>query len=78
MKTPQVDALPGMTPLGIKTPPVRAGSVVMLRAGFGANPESQETVTGWHNDIKNGRAGIDYDNGHRWAYADQIVSVITY
>jgi len=60
---------------------VRAGSVVMLRPGFGAAPPRQVTLTEVHEEIKNGRPGVDYElapGDSRWAYLDQVDRVITY
>jgi hypothetical protein len=55
---------------------VREGSVVMVRGGFGTEPPKKVVVNSVDPDIKNGRAGIDYDD--RWAYLDQVISVIKY
>jgi hypothetical protein len=60
---------------------IREGSVVIVRGGFGQEPPKEVVVDEVHEDIKNGRAGIDYteaDGNTRWAYLDQVQKVITY
>ena len=60
---------------------IREGSVVIVRGGFGQELPKQVVVDEVHEDIKNGRAGIDYteaDGNTRWAYLDQVQKVITY
>jgi hypothetical protein len=60
---------------------IREGSVVIVRGGFGQELPKEVVVDEVHEDIKNGRAGIDYteaDGNTRWAYLDQVQKVITY
>jgi len=60
---------------------VRAGSVVVLRPGFGADLPRQVTLIEVHADIKNGRPGVDYElapGDGRWAYLEQVDQVVTY
>ena len=60
---------------------IREGSVVIVKGGFGQELPKEVVVEEVHEDIKNGRAGIDYTeaDGHsRWAYLDQVQKVITY
>lgn len=52
------------------------GKRVVVKGGFGTEPEREVTVTGKERDVKSGYAGIDYleDDGRaRWAYLDQVV-----
>lgn len=65
----------------IKLEQIREGSVVMVRGGFGTEPARQATVEAVEANIKNGRAGIDYvtrEGDSRWAYLDQVQSVVAY
>jgi hypothetical protein len=60
---------------------IREGSVVIVRGGFGQEPPKEVVVDEVHEDIKNGRAGIDYteaDGNTRWAYMDQVIKVVNY
>ena len=60
---------------------IREGSVVIVRGGFGQELPKEVVVDEVHEDIKNGRAGIDYteaDGNTRWAYLDQVQKVVTY
>ncbi len=55
---------------------IREGSVVVVREAFGTGPERSVVVESVEADIKNGRAGIDYESS--WAYLTQVVCVVTY
>jgi hypothetical protein len=55
---------------------IRKGSVVMVRGDFGNAPARRVIVEEVHEDIKNGRPGIDYDSS--WAYLSQVDRVVTY
>jgi hypothetical protein len=55
---------------------IREGSVVIVRGAFGTGPEERVKVEEVHNDVKNGRPGIDYEGS--WAYLIQVVRVVTY
>ena len=60
---------------------IREGSVVIVRGGFGQELPKRVVVEEVHEDIKNGRAGIDYresDGNTRWAYLDQVQKVLFY
>jgi hypothetical protein len=60
---------------------IREGSVVIVRGGFGQELPKEVVVDEVHEDIKNGRAGIDYteaDGNTRWAYMDQVIKVVNY
>lgn len=64
---------------------IRNGSIVVVRGGFGTEPPRQVRVTEVLANIKNGRPGIDYvepaaigNSSGRWAYLDQVLSVVTY
>lgn len=57
---------------------IRVGGKVWVQGGFGQERASLVTVIHTHQDIKNGRPGIDYElpNGDtRWAYLDQVRSL---
>ena len=55
---------------------IRRGSVVMVRGDFGNAPARRVTVEEIHEDIKNGRPGIDYAGS--WAYLTQVDRVVSY
>jgi hypothetical protein len=55
---------------------IRRGSVVVVRGDFGNAPARRVTVEEVHEDIKNGRPGIDYDSS--WAYLTQVDRVVSY
>lgn len=60
---------------------IQEGSKVLVAQAWGTGPTVQATVQEVHEDIKNGRPGIDYvtNTGDRhWAYLDQVRSVINY
>jgi hypothetical protein len=60
---------------------IREGSVVVVRGGFGTESPKRVVVEEVHEEIKNGRSGIDYkeSDGHsRWAYLDQVERVVKY
>jgi hypothetical protein len=60
---------------------IREGSVVVVRGGFGTELPKRVVVEEVHEEIKNGRSGIDYkeSDGHsRWAYLDQVERVVKY
>ena len=60
---------------------LRPGTVLVVRSGFGSSAPETVTLEGVEYEGKNGRTTIDYvdkDGDGRWAYADQIVRVITY
>ena len=63
----------------IKLKDIREGSVVIVRGAFGTGPEEKvivEAVEEVHEDVKNGRPGIDYEGS--WAYLTQVDRVVTY
>ena len=60
----------------IKLKDIREGSVVIVRGAFGTGPEERVKVEEVHEDIKNGRPGIDYDGS--WAYLSQVQRVVSY
>jgi hypothetical protein len=55
---------------------IREGSVVIVRGAFGTGPEERVKVEEVHEDVKNGRPGIDYEGS--WAYLTQVQRVVTY
>ena len=55
---------------------IREGSVVIVRGAFGTGPEERVKVEEVHEDVKNGRPGIDYAGS--WAYLTQVQRVVTY
>ena len=60
----------------IKLKDIREGSVVIVRGAFGTGPEERVKVEEVHEDVKNGRPGIDYDGS--WAYLSQVQRVVSY
>lgn len=60
------------TPAGL----VREGSRIELEVRGGTS--EVVTVTTVSDNIKNGRPGLDAMDAHRWAYADQVIRVITF
>lgn len=60
----------------VKLKDIREGSVVIVRGAFGTGPEERVKVDEVHEDIKNGRPGIDYDGS--WAYLSQVQRVVSY
>jgi hypothetical protein len=60
----------------IKLKDIREGSVVIVRGAFGTGPEERVKVEEVHEDIKNGRPGIDYEGS--WAYLSQVQRVVSY
>ena len=60
----------------VKLKDIREGSVVIVRGSFGSGPEERVKVEEVHEDIKNGRPGIDYDGS--WAYLSQVQRVVSY
>jgi hypothetical protein len=60
----------------IKLKDIREGSVVIVRGAFGTGPEQRVKVEEVHEDIKNGRPGIDYEGS--WAYLSQVQRVVSY
>jgi hypothetical protein len=60
----------------IKLNDIREGSVVIVRGAFGTGPEERVKVEEVHEDIKNGRPGIDYAGS--WAYLSQVQRVVSY
>jgi hypothetical protein len=60
----------------IKLNDIREGSVVIVRGSFGTGPEERVKVEEVHEDIKNGRPGIDYEGS--WAYLSQVQRVVSY
>jgi hypothetical protein len=60
----------------IKLKDIREGSVVIVRGNFGTGPEERVLVEEVHEDVKNGRPGIDYEGS--WAYLTQVMRVVTY
>lgn len=71
----------GIAGTGVDIEDVRAGSVVVIKSGFGSEPAETVTLENVDADIKNGRAGCDYTDTKgegRWAYLTQIVRVVKY
>lgn len=68
----------------VKLSDIRVGSKVQVRGCFGMDTAKRGLVVGVEEDIKNGRAGIDYthlSNGeecHNWAYLDQVTKVVEF
>ena len=60
----------------VKLKDIREGSVVIVRGSFGTGPEERVKVEEVHEDIKNGRPGIDYAGS--WAYLSQVQRVVNY
>jgi len=60
----------------IKLKDIREGSVVIVRGAFGTGPEERVKVEEVHEDVKNGRPGIDYEGS--WAYLSQVQRVVSY
>jgi hypothetical protein len=60
----------------VKLKDIREGSVVIVRGAFGSGPEERVKVEEVHEDVKNGRPGIDYAGS--WAYLTQVQRVVTY
>ena len=60
----------------VKLKDIREGSVVIVRGSFGTGPEERVKVEEVHEDIKNGRPGIDYDES--WAYLTQVDRVVKF
>jgi hypothetical protein len=60
----------------IKLKDIREGSVVIVRGNFGSGPEERVKVEEVHEDVKNGRPGIDYEGS--WAYLTQVQRVVIY
>ena len=64
--------------MAVKLKDIRVGGHVMVRPGFGSQPAVKGKVTAVHQDVKNGRPGIDYEVGEasNWAYLYQVDRVI--
>jgi hypothetical protein len=60
----------------VKLKDIREGSVVIVRGAFGSGPEERVKVEEVHEDVKNGRPGIDYEGS--WAYLSQVQRVVSY
>jgi hypothetical protein len=60
----------------VKLKDIREGSVVIVRGAFGTGPEERVKVEEVHEDVKNGRPGIDYEGS--WAYLSQVQRVVSY
>jgi hypothetical protein len=60
----------------VKLKDIREGSVVIVRGAFGTGPEQRVKVEEVHEDVKNGRPGIDYEGS--WAYLSQVQRVVSY
>ena len=60
----------------VKLKDIREGSVVIVRGALGTGPEERVKVEEVHEDIKNGRPGIDYEGS--WAYLSQVQRVVSY
>ena len=60
----------------VKLKDIREGSVVIVRGAFGTGPEQRVKVEEVHEDVKNGRPGIDYEGS--WAYLSQVQRVVRY
>lgn len=66
----------------IRLEQIREGSIVFVRGGFGAEPATKALVEEVEEDIKNGRPGITYreiaTGNPRWAYLNQVQTVVSY
>ena len=66
----------------VKLREIRVGSKVIVRSAFGTGVAQIATVDCIEEDIKNGRAGIDYTvsaTGEQlWAYLDQVDAVVSF
>jgi hypothetical protein len=60
----------------VKLEDIRQGSVVIVRGAFGTGPAERVKVEEVHEDVKNGRPGIDYEGS--WAYLTQVERVVAY
>lgn len=60
----------------VKLEDIRQGSVVIVRGAFGTGPAERVKVEEVHEDVKNGRPGIDYKGS--WAYLTQVERVVAY
>lgn len=60
----------------VKLEDIREGSVVIVRDNFGTGSPKRVVVEAVEEDIKNGRAGIDYAGS--WAYLTQVDRVVAY
>lgn len=60
----------------VKLEDIRQGSVVIVRGAFGTGPAERVKVEEVHEDVKNGRPGIDYQGS--WAYLSQVQRVVQY
>jgi hypothetical protein len=60
----------------VKLEDIRKGSVVIVRGAFGSGPEERVKIEEVHDDVKNGRPGIDYEGS--WAYLTQVMRVVQY
>lgn len=60
----------------IKLEDMRKGSVVIVRDNFGQGQPQKVTVAVVEEDVKNGRAGICYNES--WAYLTQVDRVVVY
>jgi hypothetical protein len=60
----------------VKLKDIREGSVVIVRGAFGSGTEERVKVEEVHEDVKNGRPGIDYEGS--WAYLTQVQRVVSY
>ena len=49
---------------------------MIVRGAFGTGPEERVKVEEVHEDVKNGRPGIDYEGS--WAYLSQVQRVVSY
>lgn len=67
--------------MSVELKDIREGSIVMVRGDFGSGNPKRATVTEVDDDIKNGRAGIDYitnEGEEHWAYLEQVDRVINF
>ena len=66
----------------MKLSDIRVGSTVMVRGDFGTGKPVKAKVEAVLKNIKNGHPGIDYviksTGDERWAYLDQIDSVVKF
>ena len=64
----------------IKITDIRIGSIVNIREAFSNEHVKTSTVKHICVNIKNGKPGIDYNDGvyDRWAYLSEITRVVTH
>ena len=66
----------------VKLEDMQAGSIVIVRPGFGKDPAVRVRVIDVCEDVKNGLPGIDYEvlsnKEQAWAYLNQVDRVIKF